>query len=106
MTASETDVHSARVEAATNAMVDSEAYYCALHMRPDELRKDARDVLAAADAVVTVEMIAEVVAEITAGQQNQRLGPDDSVWVPSDFNLDAREVAEAVHRLYRGEGQS
>ena len=89
-----TDVHNARVEAATNAMVDSEAYYCALHMRPDELRKDARDVLAAADAVVTVEMIADEIVghPIGSGYYQTTVGIDE-----------AREIAEAVHRLYRGE---
>lgn len=98
------DKRDARVDAAARVFYASQggANYETSYYR-ENWYAIAKRALAAADEVVAVEMIAEVVADVTAAQQNQRLGSDDSVWTPSDFNLDAREVAEAVQRLYRGE---
>lgn len=91
------NLHTARVEAATNVLVGSTAFYCALDMTPDELREDARDVLAAADAVVTVEKIADEIAGHPIG----------SGYYQTTISIyEAQEIAAGIHALLTGEEES
>lgn len=98
-----TNLRTARVEAAARAMAewdgfdfdatDSE-FVEASGVFKNVYRDGAHDALAAADAVVTVEMIADEIAghPIGSGYYQTTIGIDE-----------AREIAEVVHRLYRGE---
>lgn len=91
-----TDVQKARIEAAARAIADChnpgmfEKY-------PENWRVEARAALEAADAAVTVDMIVDELAghPIGSGYYQMAVSVDE-----------AREMAEIIQRLYRGEEQS
>lgn len=98
-----TDVQQARIEAAARAMWgrsprEGDPTWADLDYGIKEIwRKDAHAALQADDAVVTVDMIVDELAGHPIGSGNYQ----------TTVSVDeAREMAEIIQRLYRGEEQS
>lgn len=87
------DLQQARVEAAGEAIYEEVVTSTDLSM--SDCERIASDALAAADAVVTVEMIAEAIAKVT------------DMWdEPLDEVYDIPPIARAILDLIRGETET
>lgn len=92
-----TDVHEARVEAAARVMYDGFNGLAPDAWEHEDMHEksywltQARAALAAADAVVTVEMLATTIHDFLC-EPGCEYGPE----------YDEAHAAAAIHRLYRG----